>query len=148
MKRKVFTKEVLDPITGEYINVLMIGKRRELYDKGYVKFFVSFLEDVVLDRELSGKAITLLLYIAKSLDWNTKEVYLYPDFVAKELRVSIRQVYRWLNTLLKKEILKRTEKRYFYKLNAYTVIRGIEEEVLERELEEKLEKEDSYEVDF
>ncbi len=140
MKRKVFTKQVLDPITGEYINVLMIGKRRELYDKGYVKFFVSFLEDVVLDRELSGKAITLLLYIAKSMDWNTKEVYLYPAFVAKELKVSIRQVYNWLNTLLRKEILKPTEKRYLYKLNAYTVIRGIEEEVLERELEGKLEK--------
>lgn len=148
MKRKVFTKQLLDPITGEYVEVLMIGKKKELYDRGYVKFFVSFLEDVVLDRELSGKAITLILYIAKTMDWNTKEVYLYPEFVAKELGVSVRQVYRWLNILLKKEILKRTERRYFYRLSAYTVIKGIEEEVLERELEEKLEKEDSYDVDF
>lgn len=140
MKRKVFTKQLVDPVSGEYVEVLMIGKKRELYDKGYVKFFVSFLEDVVLDKEISGKAITLLLYIAKSMDWNTKEVYLYPNFVAKELGVSNRQIYRWLNILLEKEILKPTEKRYFYKLSAYTVIKGIEEEVLEKELEESWEK--------
>lgn len=148
MKRKVFTKQLVDPFTGEYVDVLMIGKKKELYDKGYVKFFVSFLEDVVLDKEISGKAITLLLYIAKSMDWNSKEVYLYPNFLAKELKVSNRQIYRWLNILLEKEILKPTERRYFYKLSAYTVIKGIEEEVLEKELEENWRKDDSYEVDF
>jgi len=140
MKRKAFTKQLVDPVSGQYVEVLMIGKKKELYDKGYVKFFVSFLEDVILDKEIRGKAITLLLYVAKSMDWNTKEVYLYPNFVAKELKVSVMQVYRWLKILLEKEILKPTERRYFYKLNAYTVIKGIEEEVLKRELEESWEK--------
>ena len=129
MKKKAFVKELVDPETGEVINVLMIGKKREFYDKGYAKFFLAFLEDIITDKTISGKAITLILYIAQKLDWNTKEVYLYQPVVCEELKISKVIYYLWLNKLIDKGIIAKTGKKYIYKLASYTIVKGIEMEI-------------------
>lgn len=116
-------KELLDPATGEVVEVLMIGKNPAYKDKSFTKFFVSFLQDVVQDEEVAGKAIRLLLYMIEKLDWNTLEVIVFPKQVIKELNISKMTYFRWLRTLLEKGYIVKID-RYQYKLRPYSVVKG------------------------
>lgn len=116
-------KGLLDPETGELVEVLMIGKDPAYRDKGFTKFFVSFLRDVVQDEEVTGKPIRLLLYIIDRLDWNSLEFSLFPEKVMIDLRIGKVTFYRWLNILLKKGYIQKIRPHY-YRLKPYSVVRG------------------------
>jgi predicted transcriptional regulator len=122
--------------TGEILSerVVMIGKTPTVIDKGYVKVFITFLEDIVKDEDIVGKAVRLLLYIMNKVDWNTLEFYLYHKQVCKELKISKKTFYVWLNTLIEKGHIEKTEKKYIYKLKPYSFIKGDMKTTLEKEI--------------
>ncbi len=111
-------------------------------DKGYAKVFVAFLEDLLTDREVAGKSITLLLYIINKLDWNNLEVYLFYKEVCTDLEIDKVTYYKWLSKLIEKGYLQLTEKKYIYRLKTYSFIKGSMQETLkeEKEKEEKKKK--------
>jgi len=134
--------------TGEILEekVLFIGKRKTEIDKGYVKVFIAFLEDVVSDEEIAGKAIRLLLYLLKSLDYDSLTLRVIPSYAIRDLKISRDTYHRWVNSLIEVGILEKVD-RYTYKLKPYTFIRGSSKRAKEKEREEKL-KEKNLEIDF
>ena len=109
---------------GEVIadEVLIFGKKPYV-DKGFVKVFVAFLQDIVLDEEISGKAVRLLLYVIERMDYNSLTVYLYYKDVCKDLNISLRTFYNWLNALIRKGYLERVAPN-LYRLRPYTAVKG------------------------
>jgi DNA-binding MarR family transcriptional regulator len=84
---------------------------------------VAFLIDILEDPDYGKGAWRLLVYIATKLDYDSLEVFLVPEIVAKDMGVTRQAVYNWLSVLLKKGVL---EKRatHLYRLRPYTVIKG------------------------
>lgn len=117
---------VVNNTTGEVVDdmIVLIGNKATEIDRGYVKVFVAFLEDLVANDEIAGKAIRLLLSLLQDLNWNSLEVYVYPPDLAERLGVTERTIRNWLNVLKNNGILAETNKRYIYKLKAYSFIRG------------------------
>lgn len=139
---------VINLETGEILEekVLFIGKRKTEIDKGYVKVFIAFLEDIVSDEEIAGKAIRLLLYLLKSLDYDSLTLKVIPSDAIRDLKISRDTYHRWVNSLIAKGILEKVD-RYTYRLKPYTFIRGSSKRAKEKEREEKL-KEKNLEIDF
>jgi predicted transcriptional regulator len=122
--------------TGEILSerVVMIGKTPTMVDKGYIKVFITFLEDIIKDEDIAGKAVRLLLYIMQKVDWNNLEFYLYHKQVCEELKISKKTFYIWLNTLIEKGHIEKTEKKYIYKLKPYSFIKGDMKTTFEKEI--------------
>jgi len=120
--RVTFYDEKTGEVIEDYDRAIFIG-HKPYVDRGFAKFFVGFLLDVLEDPDYGQGAWRLLVYIATKLDYDTLEVFLVPDRVAKEMGMSRRSVYNWLNVLLKKGVL---EKRatHLYRLEPYTVVKG------------------------
>ena len=118
----VFYDEKTGRVLEEVDRAIFIG-RNPYVDKGFAKFFVAFLLDILADPEFGQGAWRLLCYIATKLDYDSLEVFLVPDRVAKEMGVNRRSVYRWLDVLLRKGVL---EKRatHLYRLQPYTIVKG------------------------
>jgi len=126
-KVKEYEEEVINRETGEIEQrkVRIWDEYEKSLDKDFVKVFDAFTKDLLLDDEISGKAIRLLFYIASILEYEKDTFYLSPSGVAKELNVTERTVYYWLKTLLKKKIILKDERRNWYKINPYCVYKGV-----------------------
>jgi len=126
-KVKEYEEEVVNPETGEVEKrlVRVWDEYEKSLDKDFVKVFDAFTKDLLLDEEISGKAIRLLFYIASILDYDKDTFYLSPSEVAKELNVSDRTVRKWKEILLKKRIILKTERRNWYKVNPHCIYRGV-----------------------
>ena len=126
-----FYDEKTGEVIEEYDRAIFIG-HKPYVDKGFAKFFVGFLLDILEDPDYGKGAWRLLVYIATRLDYDTMEIFLVPERVAKEMNVTRQAVYNWLNVLVKKDIL---EKRatHLYRLSPYTVIKGQMSRALESE---------------
>ena len=118
----VFYDERTGEVIEEVDRAIFIGNRPYV-DRGFAKFFVAFLLDIIGDPDYGKGAWRLLFYIATKLDYDTLEIFIVPERVAKEMDVTKRAVYNWLNVLLKKGVL---EKRatHLYRLRPYTVVKG------------------------
>jgi hypothetical protein len=131
--------------TGEILaEQVIIGKKPTVVDKNYVKVFVTFLQDVVVDEDIAGKSIRLLLYIMQKVDWNNLEFYLYHKQACKDLDINKTTFYRWLDTLIEKDYIEKTDKKYIYKIKPYSFIRGDMKTTFEKELnlnDKKIKKE-------
>ena len=116
---------IVDKNTGEVVadNAMFLGKEAFM-DKGFRKIFVGFLRDIVLDKEIAGKAIRLLLYIIENLKSNNLTIMLYWKIVCDELNITQGTYYSWLNILIKKEILEKTEIPNVYRLIPYSAVNG------------------------
>ena len=134
-ERKVSIRKysIVDNETGEIVadDAMFIGKKA-FVDKGFRKIFVGFLRDIVLDKEIAGKAIRLLLYIIENLKANDLTIMLYYKIVCEELEIGERTFYRWLNTLLEKKILEKTEIPNVYRLIPFSAVNGQMEKAIER----------------
>ena len=117
---------LIDLETGEILEdrVYFIGRKPTKIDKGFVKVFVAFLEDLVQDEKITGKASRLLLYAVKNADWNKLTVYLHYKEVCQELGVSKATFFNWLKDLLEGGYLERTAKPFVYKLKPYSFVKG------------------------
>jgi len=124
-KSKLEEYSLTNKKTGKIIadNAILVGNE-PFVDKGFRKVFVGFLKDVVLDKEISGKAIRLLLYIIENLKPHSVEVYLYHKDVCEELEISSKTYFRWLNILLEKKLIEKTERPGIFILKTYTAVNG------------------------
>jgi len=134
-ERKVSIRKysIVDNETGEIIadDAMFIGKKAFI-DRGFRKIFVGFLRDVVLDKEIAGKAIRLLLWIIENLKGNDLEVYMYWKDICDELDITQGTYYSWLNTLLEKKIIEKTKKPNIYRLVPFTAVNGQMNKAIER----------------
>ena len=129
--RVTFYDERTGEVIEEYDRAIFIG-RKPYVDRGFTKFFVGFLLDILEDPDFGKGAWRLLVYIATRLDYDTLEIFIVPEKVAKEVGVTRQAVYNWLSVLLKKGVL---EKRatHLYRLKPYAVIKGQMSKALETE---------------
>jgi len=111
-----------DAESGEVTDILLIGNP-EQFDKDFVKVFHAFTEELLENEEIAGKAIRLLFWIMKVLDYGQIEFYLYNKDVAEELNVSVRTITEWKKTLIKNGIIKKI-KPNLYQLNPACVVKG------------------------
>jgi len=116
---------IVDKETNEVVaeDAMFFGKKA-FADTGFRKVFVGFLQDVVLDKEISGKAIRLLLYVIENLDPNDLLVYLHRKEVCEVLEISEKNFYLWRNVLVKKGLLLKTNRVNFYMLKPYSAVNG------------------------
>ena len=143
MKKSISKYTIIDNITGEVITdeAMFIG-RKAFIDRGFRKVFVGFLRDVITDKEIAGKAIRLLLYIIENLKANDLTIILYWKYVCEELNITQGTYYNWLNILLKKKILEKTEVPNIYKLVPYKAINGQMEAAIDKMEKQKRKKEE------
>jgi biotin operon repressor len=116
---------VIDPETGQIVEadaiVYLYGEAKK--DKGFVKVFHAFIKDVVRDRELRP-ALDLLAYImSEKLERDSLRFYMTAEEVVRNLGISRRTFYKWLNTLMKKGYLVRIGTNY-YAIKPYTIVIG------------------------
>ena len=117
---------LIDKETGEIIEneVLLVGRKPYNLDKGYVKVFVTFLKDIVEDKDIAGKSIRLLFYMLEEcLNYETLIITIIPEYAMRRLKISRKTYYRWLSTLIEKKIIYRIG-RYRYMLKPYTAVKG------------------------
>jgi len=118
-------EEVINPETGEvYTRKIRVWSIQEPTDKRFIKFFDSFVIELLTDKDIAGKAIRLLFYIASILDYDEDIFYLSPTEVSRELGVSRRTVFLWLKILIDKGIIKKTNRRNWYTVNRKCIYKG------------------------
>jgi hypothetical protein len=118
----VFYDERTGKVIEEVDRAIFIGNNPYV-DRGFTKCFVAFLLDIIGDPDYGKGAWRLLFYIATRLDYDTLEVFIVPERVAKEMGVTERAVYNWLNVLLRKGVLEK-QATHLYRLRPYTVVKG------------------------
>ena len=120
---KLFSKrQEIDPETGELKEFILIGEPEE-FDRNFAKIFHAFSEQLIKDEKIAGKAIRLLFWILKELEYGSIEFYMYPADVAEELKVAKMTVYRWIKILTEKGIIRKI-KPNLYQLNPACVVKG------------------------
>jgi len=100
---------LIDNETGEVvpINIRVLGTRKDFNKGKFYKFMDTFTESILLDKELSGKAIKLLFWILKQLDFGETTFILNAKYASQELGVTERTYYNWKKVLEKKDIIKK-----------------------------------------
>ena len=132
MKVKLtFYDEKTGEILAEEDRVLIFGKRPYV-DKGFVKFFVAFLRDMIEDEEVLKGPVRLFLYAVELMDYNSLQVAIVPQKAMKDLDISKDTFYRWLKVLLKKGYMEKIAVN-IYRLRPYTAIKGQMSRALESE---------------
>lgn len=116
---------VVDERTGEIVaeKFIFFGRPKKHYDKNYIKVFTCFLDSIVEDDEIAGKAIRLLFYLISKLDYNSLIIKVIPQDAIKDLNVTKDTYYRWFNTLQKKGLIRKID-RYTIELTPYQFIKG------------------------
>jgi len=132
------TFTVIDNKTGNVVsdNAIFFGQN-PYHDSSFRKIFVGFLKDIVLDKEIAGKAIRLLLWIIENLKTNSLEVYMYHQYVTEELGITKKTFYNWLNVLLRKKIIEKTDRPHIYRIRVYSAVNGYEKLAIERTIREE-----------
>lgn len=125
---------IVDQRTNKVVaeNFIFFGKPKKPIDKGYVKVFTAFLDSVIDNEEIAGKAIRLLFYMMRELDYNSYTVTVIPRYAIKELGVHKVTFYRWLETLEKHGIVQKVD-TYTYKIKPYNFVKGDSRKVIELE---------------
>jgi hypothetical protein len=115
---------IVDKETGEVVadDAMFIGKKAFM-DKGFRKIFVGFLKDVVMNKEIAGKSIRLLLYIIENLKPNSLEIYMSERIICKELEITRATYYNWLKVLIKTGLIEKIDTN-LYRLIPYSAVNG------------------------
>jgi hypothetical protein len=129
--KMTFYDEKTGEILAEEDRVFIFGKKPYV-DRGFVKFFVAFLRDMIEDEEVLKGPLRLFLYAVELMDYNNLEVYLVPERAIKALDISERTFYRWLKVLLKKDYMRKVATNV-YKLRPFSAIKGQMSKALETE---------------
>ncbi len=109
---------IVSPETGDILEldtiVYLYGEGRKPKDKGFVKVFHAFLEDVFKDREVMAGPFRLLAYImSEKLDRDRLDFNLTAQEAINKLGITRQTFYRWLSILLKKGYLRRISATYY-----------------------------------
>ena len=119
---------VIDNETGEVLNLdlRILGTNKSFSNKDNKKFFKFmdvFAEEILLDKDLSGKAIKLLFWILKQLDFGETTFILNTLYASESLNVSRKTLYNWKNALEEKGIIQKITGE-LYTLNPDCVMYG------------------------
>ena len=116
---------LLNEKTGEIVEVIAyIYGRPKAKDRGFIKVFHVFAEEVLEDPDIMKGAFRLFLYImTEKLEANSLTFYMTKDEVMKNLGISKATYYLWLKALLSKGYIKRIGPNY-YAVRPYTAIIG------------------------
>ena len=114
----------VDRETGEVVadDAMFIGQQGFI-DKGFRKVFVGFLRDVVLNKEVAGKSIRLLLWMIENLKANNLEIYMSERTVCPELKVTRATYFNWVKSLIKAELIEKIDTN-LYRLVPYSAVNG------------------------
>ena len=134
---------IVDRDTGEVVEdyVMFLGRNPKYLDRGYIKVFTAFLPDLIESDKVAGKSIRLLFYMLQTLNYNSLEVVVFPQEAMKDLNISEKTYYRWINDLIGVGLIEKINP-YKFKLKPFTFVRGSHEKVTRLELE-KLGKQSS-----
>jgi hypothetical protein len=121
--------------TGEILEerLLVIGKKPTKIDKGFIKVFITFLEDVITNQEIAGGPIRLLLYLVKHMNYNDLTVFIDTKKVLKDLGIKKATYHLWKKKLIKEGYIEKVNP-YVYKIKPYSFIKGNMKNTLENEL--------------
>lgn len=116
---------IINQETGELVaeNFIFFGKPKKAFDKNYVKVFTAFLDSIVEDDEIAGKSIRLLFYMMGRLNYNSYQVEIITSKAIKDLGISKKTFYIWVETLTRKGIIKKVD-RYTYQITPYLFVKG------------------------
>ncbi len=117
-----FYDEKTGEILAEEDRVVIFGKRPYV-DKGFVKFFVAFLRDMIEDEEVLKGPVRLFLYAVEKADFNDLKVTIVPEEAIRDLDISRATFYNWLKVLLRKDYMKKLAINV-YRLRPYSAIKG------------------------
>jgi len=102
---------LIDNETGEIvpINIRILGLNKSNSKSGqkFYKLMDVFAEDILLDKEIAGKAIKLLFWILKQLRFGEITFILNAKYASTDLEVTERTFYNWKKILEKKQIIKK-----------------------------------------
>jgi hypothetical protein len=129
--KMTFYNERTGEILAEEDRVIIFGKKPYI-DKGFVKFFVAFLRDMIEDEEVLKGPIRLFLYAVDLMDYEDLQVTIVPEKAMKDLGIGRGTFYRWLSVLLKKDYMKKIATNV-YKLRPFSAIKGQMSKALESE---------------
>jgi CRP-like cAMP-binding protein len=117
---------IINRETGELIEldavVYLYGEGKK--DKGFIKVFHAFTEQVLMDRDVMKGAFRLFIFIlSKKLKKEELDFHMKAEEVIRELGITQRTYYRWLRTLIKKGYIVRLGQNY-YCLKPFTAVIG------------------------
>ena len=120
---KLFSKrQELDPETGELKEFILIGEPEE-FDRNFAKIFHAFTEALISNEKIAGKAIRLLFWILKELEYGSIEFYMNYKAVKEDLNISRDTYHRWTRTLIEEGIIRKINTN-LYQLNPACVVKG------------------------
>jgi len=119
---------LVNNVTGEVLDIdlRVLGTNKSFNkatSKKFFKFMDVFTEEILLDKTLSGKAIKLLFWILKQLDFGETTFILNTLYASESLNVSRKTLYNWKNALIEKGIIQKITGE-LYTLNPDCVMYG------------------------
>jgi hypothetical protein len=126
-----FYDERTGEILAEEDRGVIFGKKPYI-DKGFAKFFVAFLRDLIEDEEVLKGPVRLFLYAVDKADFNSLRVSIVPQEAIRDLDISKATFYNWLKVLLDKGYLEKLAVN-IYRLKPYTVVKGQMAKAIETE---------------
>jgi hypothetical protein len=126
-----FYDEKTGEILAEEDKGVIFGKKPYI-DKGFAKFFVAFLRDLIEDEEVLKGPVRLYLYAVDKADFNGLRVTIVPQEAIGDLDISKATFYNWLKVLLNKGYLEKLAVNV-YRLRPYTVVKGQMAKAIETE---------------
>ena len=117
---------IIDRETGELIEldavVYLYGEGKK--DKGFIKVFHAFTEQVLMDRDIMTGAFKLFIFIlSRKLKREELDFHMKAEEAVRELGITQRTYYNWLRTLIRKGYIVRLGQNY-YSLKPFTAVIG------------------------
>jgi hypothetical protein len=129
--KMTFYNERTGEILAEEDKVLIFGKKPYV-DKGFVKFFVAFLRDMLEDEKVLKGPVRLFLYAVDKADFDSLRVTIVPQEAIKDLDITKGTFYNWLKVLLDRGYMEKIAVNV-YRLRPFSAIKGQMSRALESE---------------
>jgi hypothetical protein len=126
-----FYDEKTGEILAEEDRVFIFGKKPYV-DRGFIKFFVAFLRDMIEDEEVLKGPVRLFLYAVDKTNFDDLRVTIVPKEAIRDLDITKATFYNWLKVLLKKGYMEKLAVNV-YRLRPFSVVKGQMSKALETE---------------